>query len=433
MPQRATAAPAETAGGTRDGRRPALWRNRDYSGWWISSLVSSLGSAMSQLAYPLLMIYATGSVTYAGLVGACLNIGGLSTTLLGGALADRYPRRVLIVTSDLIQACVVTSVVIAVSNGYINVLHIGAVALIQGMANGISGAAMTPALRRLVRDDQFPALSASRQGRDMTATLVGPPVGGSLFALARWIPFFGDAISFVVSAIGVAAIRRPLGPDAQERAAHTSTLRRVSEGLAYIRASTYMRFMIVWQALANACFGGVALLIIALIRQRGGGPGAVGLVNMIAALGGVAGAIAAPALAKWMRGRTLVLVTSWTLVVSVTAGAFVPRVWQIGAIAAFTVFLVVPRYVVLETYELRIVPEALMGRVTAALGFGARGLMWTAPLTAGVFADHFGAPAALLLLAFLFAALAVWSTRARALRLIDEVPDGAAAGPGDCG
>src|SRR5438445_697162 len=31
-----------------------LWRNRDYGGWWISSLISSLGSAMSQLAYPLL-------------------------------------------------------------------------------------------------------------------------------------------------------------------------------------------------------------------------------------------------------------------------------------------------------------------------------------------------------------------------------------------
>src|SRR5262249_14597578 len=70
-----------------------LWRNRDYAGWWVSSLISSLGSSMSQLAYPLLMLYATGSVARAGIVGACLNIGGLSTTLLGGALADHYSRR----------------------------------------------------------------------------------------------------------------------------------------------------------------------------------------------------------------------------------------------------------------------------------------------------------------------------------------------------
>ncbi|MBR7839586.1 hypothetical protein KDL01_40410, partial [Actinospica durhamensis] len=39
-----------------------LWRNRDYAGWWLSSLISSLGSSMSQITYPLLMLYATGSV-----------------------------------------------------------------------------------------------------------------------------------------------------------------------------------------------------------------------------------------------------------------------------------------------------------------------------------------------------------------------------------
>jgi predicted MFS family arabinose efflux permease len=421
MPERGTVTEADSAAGARERGRPAsLWRNRDYTGWWVSSLVSSLGSAMSQLAYPLLMLYATGSVAYAGLVGACLNIGGLSTTLLGGALADRYSRRALIISADLVQACVVTTVVVAVLNGHVNVVHIGGVALVQGMANGISGAAMTPALKRIVREDQFAALSASRQGRDMAATLVGPPVGGALFAAARWVPFLGDAVSFAVSAIGVACIRKPLGPDPDERAAHTSTLARVLEGFAYIRSSTYMRFMIAWGALANAAFGGLVLLVIALIKERGGGPAAVGLVNMIAALGGVAGAVAAPAISRRLRGRTLVLATSWTLVGAVTAGAFVPRTWEIGVIAAFTVFLVVPRYVVLETYELRVVPDELMGRVTAALGFGARALMWTAPLTAGLFADNFGVPTALLVLAGVFAVLAVWSTFARAVRLIDE-------------
>jgi hypothetical protein len=130
--------------------------------------------------------------------------------------------------------------------------------------------------------------------------------------------------------------------------------------------------------------------------------------------------VAAPALVKRVRGRTLVLATSWTLVAAVTAGAFVPETWQIGVLAAFSVFLVVPRYVVLETYELRVVPDELMGRVTAALGFGARALMWTAPLTAGLFADSFGVTAALLVLAGVFAFLALWSTFARAVRLVDE-------------
>ena len=225
----------EPGPGPGPGGSEALWRNRNYAGWWISSLVSSLGSAMSQLAYPLLMLFASGSVARAGLVGAFLNIGGLSTTLAGGVFADRFSRRALIISCDLIQAVAVSTVVVAIAYGNINVVHICGVALIQGMANGISGASMTPALKRIVREEPFPALSASKQGRDMIARLAGPSLGGALFSMARWLPFLGDSVSFVISAAGVAAIRKPLGPDLADREGHVSALGSVREGFEYIR------------------------------------------------------------------------------------------------------------------------------------------------------------------------------------------------------
>jgi MFS family permease len=407
------------AGGGAGGAIP-LRRNRDYAGWWISSLVSSLGTAMSQLAYPLLMLYATGSVARAGIVGACLNIGGLSTTLLGGALADRYPRRWLIVGADLVQAVAVTTVVVAVAQGYVNVVHIGGVALIQGMANGVSGAAMTPVLKRIVSEEQFPTLSASKQGRDMISRLAGPLLGGALFSIAKWIPFLGDAISFVVSAVGIAIVRQPLGPDADDQASETSTLGSIREGFAYIVTSVYLRFIVVWMALTSALLGGMVLLVIALIKQRGGGPTTVGVVTALAAVGGVGGALIAPQLLKRIRSRTLVLSASWTIVVATVGIAAAPRPWQIGAISAFLVFLIVPLTVLLESYQLRVVPDALMGRVSSALSFGTSGLLWTAPVTAGVLADNFGVPTAMLVLAGAFVGLALWSTLARAVRLLDE-------------
>jgi hypothetical protein len=412
-------APAGGAAGGVPGA-PPLWRNRDYAGWWISSLVSSLGSAMSQLAYPLLMLYATGSVARAGIVGACLNIGGLSTVLIGGALADRYPRRWLVIGADLIQAVVVTTVVVAVARGYVNVVHIGAVALVQGMANGISGAAMTPVLKRIVSEEQFPALSASKQGRDMISRLAGPLLGGALFSIARWIPFLGDAISFVVSAIGIAMVRRPLGPDTEDQDGHTSALGSIREGFAYIVTSVYLRFIVVWMALTSALLGGMVLLVIALIKQRGGGPTTVGVVTTLAAVGGVGGALVAPLLLKRIRSRTLVLSASWTIVVATVGIAAAPRPWEIGAISAFLVFLIVPLTVLLESYQLRVVPDALMGRVSSALSFGTSGLLWTAPVTAGVLADNFGVPTAMLVLAGAFVGLAVWSTLAPAVRLLDK-------------
>ncbi len=423
-----TAVPPEAASGASGAMRAVrgvmpLWRNRDYAGWWISSLVSSLGSAMSQLAYPLLMLYTTGSVARAGVVGACLNIGGLSTTLLGGALADRYSRRRLTVGADLVQAAAVTTVVVAVANGYVNVVHIGAVALLQGMCNGIGGAAMTPVLKRIVPEEQFPALSASKQGREMISRLVGPPLGGALFTAAKWIPFLGDAFSFLVSAVGVAMIRQPLGPDRGEREGHPSTLSSMREGFAYIRTSVYLRFIVVWSALTSALLGGTVLLVIALIKQRGGGPTTIGVVTALAAIGGLGGALLAPLLLKRIRSRTLVLAASWTIVPALVGMAAAPQPWQIGAVSAFLVLLIVPLTVLLESYQLRIVPDALMGRVSSALSFGTSGLLWTAPVTAGVLADNFGVPTAMLVLAGVFVLLSVWSTLAPAVRLLDASED----------
>ncbi len=397
-----------------------LWRNRDYTGWWISSLVSSLGSAMSQLAYPLLMLYATGSVARAGVVGACLNIGGLSTTLIGGALADRYSRRKLCVGADFVQFAAVTTVVVAVAENHVNVVHIGAVALVQGMCNGIGGASMNPVLKRIVPPEQFQALSASKQGREMISRLAGPPLGGALFTIAKWIPFLGDAISFLVSALGVAMIRQPLGPDEKDGGTQASTLASMREGFAYIRTSAYLRFIIVWSALTSALLGGVVLLVIALIKERGGGPTTVGVVTALAAIGGLGGALTAPILLKRVRSRTVVLAASWTIVPATVGIAGAPRPWEIGAIAAFLVLLVVPLTVLLESYQLRIVPDALMGRVSSALSFGTSGLLWTAPVTAGVLADNFGVPTAMLVLSGVFVCLALWSTLAKAVRLLDE-------------
>ena len=412
-----------------------LWRNRDYAGWWVSSLVSSLGSAMSQLAYPLLMLYATNSVARAGIVGACLNIGGLSTGLLGGALADRYSRRALIITADMIQAVAVATVVFAVAEGYVNVVHIAAIAFIQGMCNGISGAAMTPTLKRIVHESQFPALSASKQGRDMIARLIGPPLGGALFTLGRWIPFLGDSISFVVSALGVAQIRRPLGPDAADREEHASALAGVREGFAYIRTNVYLRFVIVWVSLLSACFGGMVLLTIALIKLRGGGPTTVGVVTTIAAIGGLGGALAAPLLAKLVKTRTLVVTMAWLVVLVAVGLAAAPRPWEIGLVGALAVFLVVPLNVMLEAYQLRVVPDAMLGRVSAALSFGSSALLWTAPITTGVLADNFGTPTAMLVLAGILAVLAVWCTLARAPHLMNlkvtETPPAAGSQAGE--
>jgi hypothetical protein len=56
-------------------RAGLLFRNRDYTGWWIGQTVSEFGSALSLVAYPLLVLAVTGSAAGAGVVQAAVSIG----------------------------------------------------------------------------------------------------------------------------------------------------------------------------------------------------------------------------------------------------------------------------------------------------------------------------------------------------------------------
>src|SRR6185312_6332008 len=109
-----TQATDEQAGEPEAARPPArpasLWRNRDYMAWWTGETLSVFGSSMSSLAFPLLVLFTTGSAAGAGVIAAARQIGTLATTLWGGVLADRVSRKLLLVCGPLVEAVVMAVV-----------------------------------------------------------------------------------------------------------------------------------------------------------------------------------------------------------------------------------------------------------------------------------------------------------------------------------
>ncbi len=398
----------------------SIWRSRDYVSWWTGTTVSALGSTLSSIAFPLLMLYETGSVAQAGAIAALENVGRLTTLLIGGVLADRFSRKALLVAAPIIQALAVGAVVPLVTTHHISVYTLGLVAVIQGLVNGLSGGAMMPALKRIVPEEQFPAASASRQGRDMAAELLGPPIGGVLFAAARWAPFVGDALSYLAAALGSGLIRTPLGPDRDDDTPHEPMRRQLAEGWQFIRSNDYMRFITAWVPIVNALFMVLFLLVLALVRHRGGGPIAIGEANAIAAIGGLTGALCTPWLVRRVRGRTLVILASWVLATGAVTAAFVPKPWQIGAVFGVALVMAAPLYSVLESRQVQMVPDDLIGRVSTLFTFLNVGLLWIAPIVAGLLADYFSPTTAEVVGGAVLAALAIWAQCARSLHQLDH-------------
>jgi len=414
-----------------DGRQPSLWRVPDYIGWWTGNTISALGTSMSGIAYPLLVLFATGSVARAGVISAANLAGVLAATLPGGALADRVSRKAILVSGPLVQAAALGAVAATVAAGRTPIAFLAAMAAISGLVAGIVSGGQVPALRRIVPREQLATATGHMLGRDLAAQLIGTPLGGFLFSVTRWFPFAGDAASFVFASLGAALIRQPLGPDPAAASRPGGIGRDIAEGIRFVRRQPFLRFTIVWGSLLNCAAQAFALLFIALIRYRGAGPAEVGLFTSMALAGGVAGATVAPALARRIRARWLIYGAAWTFTGAFAVAAVVPRPWEIGAAVMVAMFTMVPLNVVLQAYLVRVVPDEFSGRVMATARFGTQGLQWCGPLLAGLLAAHFGVPDAVLALLIPMGLLAIALHVTRSLRIL-ALPL-AAATPGDDG
>jgi MFS family permease len=398
-----------------------LWRNRDFTLLWASQVVSTVGTRVTSVAYPLLVLLLTGSPTLAGLVGFAQTLPFLLLYLPGGAWVDRWDRRRTMVVCELgrvvaLGSVAVTAVLAGISA--VTVPQLVAVAFVEGCLFVLFDLAEGAALPRLVPPEQVPTAVAWNQARTQGADLVGQPVGGLLFALAPALPFAVDAASYLLSSGAVAAIRTRLQG---ERAPTVDRLRtRIAEGVRFVRRSPFLRETVLIVGWANLVFNAVFLALIVRAQRLGGSPGQIGLVLATYGAAGIIGAVAAPTLHKRLSGRLVLVAVAWLWTGLGIALAFAPTlVWL--AVLVFVVNLFgAPYNVVIAARMYQLVPEEIFGRVRSVGRIVAWGTIPVGTLLGGVLADRFGPGPALLVLGIAMVPVAVASTLSPGMRSIDD-------------
>ncbi|OIK27928.1 MFS transporter [Streptomyces malaysiense] len=411
---------------------PPLWRNRDYNVWWSGSAVSQLGSGVSQLACPLLVLGGTASASSTGIVAACANIGYLGAALPAGVAADRLSRRALLIVSSAVQLVLMAAVGLAVAGGHVWVPQMAVTALVQGAMSAVHAAATTPSLRRIVPNGQLKVAFAREQARDMGTQLAGSPLGGLLFGLARWLPFAFDAVSYLFVALAALLIRTPLGPDrAQEKGDGPTSVRQdVGEGLRFLRRDSFLRFLLLWAALSNCTLAGLAFMFVVALRRHGASAAVVGASESLVMAYGLLGALAAGRIVRRVSGFRIVVTMSWLMVAgTLGVAALTARPWPAALCFGSLVFFMVPLNVTFQARMAATVPDRIAGRVMTTTSMAAQSLKWLAPLVCGALADRFSPTASILGLAGVFALLAVASQVTPALRGFDDGSHAAQAAP----
>jgi MFS family permease len=216
-----------------------LRRNRDFVLLEAGRLLSSLGSQLTTIAYPLLVLALTHSPAKAGIVSFARLVPHALFALLAGVAADRWSRKKLMIAADVVRALAIASLVTTILLHQVAFWQIALVALVEGTGSVFFGAAQAGALPAVVPPRQLPAAVATRGARESIVRLIGPPVGGALFGLGRAVPFLADAASYAFSIVSLLAMRTPFQ---ETREVDRSPLRtQIAEGFRFLWSQPFLR------------------------------------------------------------------------------------------------------------------------------------------------------------------------------------------------
>jgi MFS family permease len=398
-----------------------LWRNRDFNLLWISQSLSDLGTAISALAVPLLVLVLTGSPVQAGFVGTI----GLVVTVLcrlpAGVLVDRIDRRRVMLACDVVRLVAYLALGVIVVGGRATLPAVIAVTVIGSACNAFFATAEHSCLRNIVARGQVPTAVARNEARVYGTALAGPPIGGLLFGLGRSLPFFGDALTFLASFLGVALVRGPLQEErAEPPGGHAAAL---VEGLRFVFGNPFLRAILLIAAPLNLAINGIIFTIIVTMQRHGVPPAIIGTVETVVAVGGLLGALAAPSLHRRMPLPSLIRGICWAAAAFLALSAMVTTSVAAAVPVAIAVFLGPASNAALFGHQASITPDRLQGRVVSVVIVVATSVSAAAPLIAGVLIARLGGPAAVLLFAAAVAGSAVAATVSRGIRSMDPMPD----------
>jgi MFS family permease len=396
----------------------------DFRRYWLARLFSMTGSMVTAVALPVLVYRLTGSPFLTALVTALEAAPYLLTGLFAGALSDRWNRKRVMVSADLINAVVIGSIPLAHLLGVLTVAQVLVVGFVVQMVFTFFDGANFGALPVLVGRARVAQANAAVWTAGSLIELFVPPLAGLTLAVLSPASLLTlDALSFVASALAVRGIVRVMSEQRADRAPLRPRVifADIAEGVLFLVRHAGVRTMTIVGSLQSFAGGGfVALMVVWCDRVLDIGTSGLrfGLVYGAWGIGGLTAAVALPRLLKRLPAAAITL---YALPFSATLGivtALMPS-WQTAAIALLVwgsaYVLVIVNSV---SYRQQVTPEQLLGRVNTAGRMLSWGVGWTlGSIVAGVISSHLGVrPAMVVMGVFGFVAVGVaWTSPLRGI------------------
>ncbi len=408
-----------------DSAAPARSASTVFWTYWSASTVSSVGSAVSSVALPLVAVTVLhASALEVGLLAAASYVAWLVIGLPAGVVVARLPLRGTQVAMDLVRVLALGSLPLAWWLGTLTLGHLLVVALVIGFADVLFDVGSMTLLPAIVPREELNARNSLNSGTHAVTQLAGPSLGGLLVQLLGAVPaVLVDALSYLVSAVLIRRLPRRRVP---LPAGDVGVRAMVREGWHFVARHPVLG-PCMWEATATnfACGALLALAPVYLVRDLQAPPALVGVLIASEGVGSLVGAALAPRVSRSVGSARGLLLAGLVgallgLLMPLGHGGWGMVLFALGN-AGFAGGVVVGS-INTRTYRQTASPPELLSRVMATVRFVSWGAVPVGALAAGALANGSTPRTALWAtcgLAFL-PVLVLWLSPVRRLRDLDE-------------
>ena len=386
-----------------------LWKNKDYLILFAGQTVSNMGTAIDQLAFPLLILYFTNSPFMAG-VG--IMIFALPTFLFGlfaGALVDRLNRKKVMILCDVGRFIATGSIPILAIFGYLNVYLLFLFAFAEGTFGTFFSAAETVALLRVVGKERLTTAMSQNDASLSTTSMIGPSIGGFVYQFfGKTIPFVVDSISYLGSIISLFFIKSEFQ---EERIIEERNIKNeIIEGLTWFWKQPVVRVATLLTAAGAFVGGGQNLVIILVAKNLHATPAEIGLIFSVGAIGDILGALMAGHIGKKWTTIQVILFARWFMAIVLPLYLIANNAAVLGILTAFYYFPGSLYGVLINSYRVSLIPDVLQGRIASIYRILIVGAFSLGGFTGGVLLQVFGTTLTVIIFSISLLILAIIAT-----------------------
>lgn len=366
------------------------------------------------------MLALTHSAAKAGVVAFARGVPAALFALPSGLAADYFSRKRLMIASDAVGACAVGGLALLIILHAAPFWAIAAIAFVEGCGAAVFSAASVGAIRAVVPPQDLPDAIASNSARLATVQVLGPPFGGVLYGIGRFVPFLGDAVSYAFSTGTILAITTPFQ---EERERDTAPLRtRLIDGFRFLWRRPFLRTSTLVFGLLNFIEPAWIFAVVVLGRRHGLSSGEIGALVTVLGISVVAGSALTPLVHRRLPGHAVLVLEMWTWCASVFYLAW-PSVFVLAALLVPAGLTITSTDSVLYSLMIRLTPDRLVGRVSSVHTTISLAISPLGPLLMGVLLAETSPRAAVAVISALAVALALWGTFSPAMRAAPSLQD----------